>query len=446
MKSNPWADAYLEPKHMAAELERRAQPLMFLSRDLDARMEELRFALSQIFLCNEQVISVIRKLLAIGQAHAHTHYSSARQVVGDVYSLNPWGTATEPAIVLTGLAGIGKTECMRAIQRLLTAREGRIDLPMHKGMVCVPAWFISLRESSTLDAMLRPQLDLVKSDAVHSVSVKAIRQDKLLELSRRASRRDGTCLAFVDELQFQSHGSQANTRVTGLLLSLLSVGPRLTYVCNYSLGHRLKARRQEDRQRLLAEPVVLEPDSPASAGFQRLLGEYFSVLPNDFELNPLNVAEDIHRYTFGIKRAIVNLLCIAWRKAKSRGTSAKVGLDDVRTAYLSNSFSSYRDDSEALWRQSMGDKSVREDLVNPFAELGQDKSNVVKADAAIFEWQRQVSAAHVFDSMTPAERAAERELSPGTLSEFGASKKVVRLKSDRATKASLLDALERMDR
>lgn len=264
--------------------------------------------------------------------------------------------------------------------------------------------------------------------------------------SRRASRRDGTCLVFVDELQFQTHGSQANTCVTGQLLALLSMGPRLIYVCNYSLAHKLKARRQEDRQRLLAHPLVLEPDPPDSLCFQRLLREYFSVLPNDFPLNPSSVAEEIHRYTFGIKRAIVNLLCIAWRGAKARrGAKAKVSLDDLKSAYFSAQYSSYRGDTEVLWRHSMGEKVVRVDLVNPFLEHAQDTKKMVTADAAISEWKRQVAAAHVLDSMTPDESAAERELSKPTVKVAGTVNVVVRLKRDASSKASLLDALERLD-
>ena len=450
MTRNQWSDAYSLPVNFAGDLECRAELLTFRSRDLDAKVEELRSALSRIFICGEQVTWVIKTLLALGQAHANIHYSSGRQVVGDVYSLNPWGATTNSAVMLSGLAGVGKTECLRATQRLLRTRLARIDLPMHKGMPLVPAWFISMLDSSTLDSMLRPSLDLVKSESEsesESESGKVIRHDKLLELARRASRRDGTCLVFVDELQFQTHGSQANTRVTGQLLALLSLGPRLIYVCNYSLTHKLKDRRQEDQQRLLAHPLVLEPDPPESPCFRRLLREYFSVLPNDFPLDSANVAEEIHRYTFGIKRAIVNLLCVAWAVAKTkRGVMAKVGHDDLNAAYLSSTHSSYRDDTQALWRHSMGGKAMRNDLVNPFLEHAQERQKVVTVEVEIAEWKRQVAAAHILDSMTPDERAAERELSLQTLERSGTTNKVVRLKRDVSSKASMLDALDRLGR
>ncbi len=445
MKSNPWAAAYAMPDKLLSELEFRAVPLELRSNELSANVEELRAALQSIFLCNEQVTGVIKEILSTGQGHANVHYASALQVVGDTYKSNPWGSATAPAILLTGLAGVGKTECLNALQRLLKIRERRIDMPMHKNMAHIPAWFMSLRENSTINSMLRPHLELAGNYVGLLNEGKDIRLDKLYELARRASRRDGTCLAFVDELQFQSLGSQANTRVTAMLLSLLSLGPRLIYVSNYSLVHKLKLRRQEDRQRLLAHPIVLNPEQPESACFKRLLKEYFSVLRDDFLMEPSDAAELIHRYTFGIKRSVVSLLCLSWRIAKTkRGRLAKVGLDDVKDAYHSQSFYAYREDSEALWRCSMGDKKVRDDLDNPFGSDEQSNPKVVVASSAVQEWKRQVAASHVHDMMTPTEKFAERELLAPSSSEATKNQKVVKLKREASSKKSMLDALEHL--
>lgn len=445
MNSNPWAATYAMTEKSLQEVEIRAMPLKFQAKNVDANAEELRAALFSIFLCSEQVNRVIRQILSTGQGHAHVHYASDLQVIGDTYKSNPWGSATAPAIMLTGLAGVGKTECLNALRRLLKVRESCIDMPMHKNMRHVPAWFMSLRENSTINSLLHPHLELPGLCADRLSEGKAIKLDKLLELARRASRRDGTCLALVDELQFQSLGSQANTRVTAMLLNLLSLGPRLIYVCNYSLGHRLKSRRQEDRQRLLAHPINLDPERPDSACFQRLLKEYFSVLPDDFALEVTDAAELIHRYTFGIKRSVVNLLCLSWRIAKSkRGRLTKVGLDDLKLAYHSQSFYAYREDTEALWRSTMGDKDVREDLINPFGRDEDARAKVVTATSAVQEWRRQVAEGHIYDMMTPVEKAAEKELVAHCVSETKPTQKVVRLKRDALSKNSMLNALDQI--
>ena len=89
---------------------------------------------------------------------------------------------------------------------------------------------------------------------------------------------------------------------------------------------------------------------------------------------------------------------------------------------------------------------MRNDLVNPFLEHAQERQKVVTVEVEIAEWKRQVAAAHILDSMTPDERAAERELSLQTLERSGTTNKVVRLKRDVSSKASMLDALDRLGR
>lgn len=445
MKLNPWAAAFEMPSRSAERFERRAVLATVRYKDLDADFEEIRGGMLAVFLCSHRVMRVIREVLAVGESHANFYYKTPLEVIGATYSSSPWGAATLPAIMLTGLAGVGKSECLGLISRLLCERVGSLDLPGHKNLRHLPGWVISLRDGSTLNSMLRPYIGfpVLNPDAP---TVKAIHQSRLLELARRNSRRDGTCLTLVDELQFLTHSSQANSLVTGLLLNLMSLGPRLVYACNFSLGHRLKARRQEDRQRLLAHPIVLEPDAFDSACFQNLLKEYFQVAPSDFDLNAEHVAEEVHRYSFGIKRAVVNLLSLAWLHAKTkRGRTAKVCPDDLRAAYFSPRYLNYREDTELLWRHTMGDRRIREDLVNPFvSEDPTEKGTVVAAHRAVQEYQRQIAQSHLDDLMTPNEKAALKDLEAFADPHNSKRGKVIRLKPAPQTKESMLDALDRI--
>lgn len=447
MTKNPWIDAFCPPNDddfFSEQIQRRATCLKFQTTSIESRFEELHASLLQTFICSNQVIGIINKILSVGEGHAAVHYQSTQQAIGDTYASDPWGTATQPAIILSGLAGVGKTECIHALQRILASRERTLDLPMHKNLALIPAWFMSLRKTNTLNSLLQPYLELDRSQDKSSSLAKDMSHPRLLELARRASRRDGTCVAVVDELQFQTMGSQANTRVTGMLLNLLSLGPRLVYVCNFSLGHRLTTRRQEDRQRLLAHPIVMHPDAPDSPCFQNLLREYFCTLPDDFSLDPKTDAEVIHRYCFGIKRALASLMSLSWYFAKTkRGPAAKVGLDDVRAAYLSSRYTAFRDDVESLWRHALGDPNVREDLINPFPSDVENSSNVVTATSAVNEWKKQVAEAHVYDLMAPAEKAAELELTGANTSPVFRSKNVVKLPKKASSKASLLSTLEK---
>ncbi len=51
--------------------------------------------------------------------------------------------------------------------------------------------------------------------------------------------------------------------VTDILLTLARIGLPMIYLANYSLLHKLMGRNQEDTQRLLIQPRVMQPDDPA---------------------------------------------------------------------------------------------------------------------------------------------------------------------------------------
>ena len=447
MKVNPWIAAFAMPTCSAEKFERRAVLATVRYKDLNADFEEIRGGMLSVFLCSKRVMQVVQEVLAVGESHAKLYYENPQNVIGATFRSSPWGEATLPAVMLTGLAGVGKSGCLDLLSRILCENAGPQDLPGYKNLSRLPGWFMSIRDSSTLNAMLRPYVESPGPQPESGgPSPKSMQKSKLLELSRRISRRDGTCLTVVDELQFLTHSSQANTQVTGLLLNLMSLGPRLVYACNFSLGHRLKSRRQEDRQRLLAHPIVLEPDASDSSCFQKLLKEYFLVAPDDFDLNADLVAEEVHRFSFGVKRAVVNLLSLAWLHAKTkRGRTAKVGPDDIHAAYFSPRYLNYREDTELLWRRSLGDGQIREDLVNPFAsKCPNEKGNVVAVHRAMQEYQRQVAQSHLDDLMTPAEKCALKDLQSFAETPHSKQGKVLRVKRSHQSKDSMLEILDRI--
>lgn len=230
---------------------------------------------------------------------------------------------------------------------------------------------------------------------------------------------------------------------TNLLLQLLGVGPRLIYAANYSLAHRLKARRQEDRQRLLVHRIHLKPEGLCSPDGMRLLKEYFKISPGDFTFDPSAVAQQINDYSFGIKRLVVDILGLAWTHAKtSRGYQAEVTIDDFRWAYLSPQFRVNREDVEILQRQEIERKQVREDLWDPFFSEQQD--NVFEVTPAISAFEQRVEEKRLDSFLTPNERSGFR-----AIQKFVGSKpkelKVVPLSGGKRSKQGLVDALNMLD-
>ncbi len=158
MKSNPWLASYLigNGPDRYAQLERRAVAQSITGGSVAARAEVLKAKMREVFLCGDQTSLLLDRLLAVGEGHALTHYSSSQQVLEAIYHQEPWGDATQSALMLTGLAGTGKTQLMQAMRRLLGDRVGRVDLPGHRNLAIQPAWFMSLRDGNTLNSLLGP--------------------------------------------------------------------------------------------------------------------------------------------------------------------------------------------------------------------------------------------------------------------------------------------------
>ena len=447
MKPNPWVASYLIGKSpdRYASLERHAVAQSIKGDSVAARAEVLKAKMREVFLCGEQTSSLLDKLLAMGEGHALTHYSSSQEIRGSIYHQQPWGDATQPALMLTGLAGTGKTQLMQAMKRFLGDRVGRVDLPGHRNLEIQPAWFMSLRDGNTLNSLLGPCVVPEKADCdgVDIPKRKDLKQSQLLQLARRVSRRDGVCIIFLDEFQFITRSQDANTLAMTLLLQLLSVGPRVVYVANFSLARRLMNRRQEDRHRVLANHLELQPDAVDGSDFLNYITELTRIVPEDFRFETSSIAGLLHRYSYGIKRAVMELLVAAWAHAKAhRGTRADVTESDVKAAYASPGYFPFRHDVEALGHHSKGTKDIDADLLNPLRVESQAE-NVVIAQAAISDFNRRVNERHVEGMLTPDESKALSKLLPSRR-EASVEGRVRRLPTRAASKESLLDAFARL--
>jgi len=427
-----------------SDIEQLAMPLNVTGRHPLVEVELLRSGLKRIFLCSAQDKDILLQFLALGEGHAAIHYPSASAHVKGINVKLPWGDTLSPAVMFTGLAGTGKSELLKALNRLLGERAS-LDLPGHAGVPLVPGWFMTLRNGSSLNSLLLPWIEQPnsKSDSNEDHKRKDLKLHRLLEFARRVAFRDGVCIMTADEFQFVSKSANANSLATSLLLQLLSVGPRLIFAANFSLAHRLKARRQEDRQRLLVHRIHLKPESLFSPDGLRLLQEYFKVIPDDFKFDPSAVAQQIQDYSFGIKRLVIDILGLAWRHSKdSRGSQAEVTTDDLRWAYLSPEFRVNKEDVEILHRQEIERKQVREDLWDPFFSEQQD--NVIEATQAIAAFDQRIEEKRLDSFLSPNERTGF-----GAIQKLMESKpkapKFVPLSRSKRSKQDLADALNLLD-
>jgi hypothetical protein len=132
----------------------------------------------------------------------------------------------------------------------------------------------------------------------------------------------------------------------------------------------------------LQRPIVFLPDASSSPDWIRLLSEYKRSCPEVFVFDVDSVREDIHRFTFGIKRSVVRLLVAVVRESRNKGSRFRVDGDALHRAYLSQEYSACREDVEILVKQQIQHKCLRQDLWCPFP--GEDNSKgVLSASRAV---------------------------------------------------------------
>ncbi|WP_157275315.1 hypothetical protein [Pelomonas sp. Root1444] len=360
--------------------------------------------LRRIFKADRQVRSIIRYLLSAARAHAEIHLATEKAYLAGLYGRHPWGHVMTPAICLTGLGGVGKSDLFHALARLLGPAIA-FAVAGHSNLKSSPLWQLNASEGLGINALLRPHV--IHEGGVNDaavISAKDMRSPRLVHLASRTSWRDGACLMVADELQHVSFGADSNAQVTALLIKLLQIGPRVAFGANFSLLHKLLRRKQEDHQRLLTRPLLMEPMSVDDEDFSAYVRVVIGVAPEFLVFDPRQHQEQLHLYTFGIKRLVVELVVLAFRLARSKNRKATVGGQELLAAYRHFDYSANREAVELLHRQAIQKQMLREDLWCPLAgvePITQSPSNVVDADAAIQHFERRVEEALLDAALGP---------------------------------------------
>jgi hypothetical protein len=257
-----------------------------------------------------------------------------------------------------------------------------------------------------------------------------------LDSARRRAFRDGVAFLGVDEFQFATQSSDANTLVTQMLFSASHIGLPFVYATNFSLVHKLLRRPQEDRQRLLSNPKVLWPDPPESDDRIKTLELYRAINPDVLRFDAVNDSHAIYLYSAGIKRLERLLIVEGYRIARRRcGRNAKVGLKEIEEAYHSVSFTSNRRDVEDIARQSIQNSKIsgRDDIWCPFDLPKPTQTN--RSTPFAEKRAKRVAEAAIQDSLTKSEREAYEALSNSEKKKEG---RVVKLRAKAPSTAAEL--------
>jgi hypothetical protein len=400
LTNNPWA-ARFEPLLDKEIIKQRAfvtvpkiTGFYAMSRELACR--QLENALKTVFYPTTQCVDILHRLVDSAYAHCVTTYPDGKTFLSGVYAKNSPLSDFYPAILLTGLAGTGKTQLMNALSRIQIPDYELIVNKEHSPFPIKGGWRLVVNARSN-------PVDILKTLSQTDGSAAT-----LIDKCRKIAFRDGRPFLSADEFQFLTGSSNANTRVTQALLLLAYIGIPWCYNANFSLVARLLKRPEEDRQRLLSDWIILQPDPASSKDWIETLQSQKNVAPEILTFDPSADASDIHSYTAGRKRATTKLLVIACRQEHSRrGT---VNITAIREAYHSQEYAVYREESEILATQAIQNNphKTRKDLWCP---LPLQKGATAKLSESDQEQRdKNLADSELLSSLNSKERSAVEEI------------------------------------
>jgi hypothetical protein len=378
---------------------------------IEESCQRLDDAWRAIFVPGPEHIQILRTLLDQARTYARTTYPTIKDY-HRLRCLGVQGTApAQPIRCLTGLAGVSKSSLMRAFERICCVGPPSKFLVEGYSLEIHPVRRSEIGGQPAVRGILRALANPVALDgrAMNEISgLMANVSDWLMATA--------TSTLVVDEMQFFTQSSSASTKTAQLIMTLANLGPPLVFIANYSLVNKLLLRPQEEKDRILAAPLVLNPPAADAPWWREALQEYLAVSPVTFKLDPATDGEELHRFTAGMFRALRQLLLQAYREARAKGRH-EVLLDDVRQAYRSRTYSIRRKDVEDLASLSISNRmaDTRPDLVCPFTDLqplrrsvvtGSNTARLVHLPALLAD----APAALIESTISPAAKATLRVL------------------------------------
>lgn len=350
----PWVSRFtglLNRDEIRKRVELRPKPILDIGNlSPPEASDRVEAALKRLFYPSAECLDFLHQWAWIAWAHSREMYRTPRSFVEGVYQQQsplqefyfPW--------CLTGLAGVGKSALLNALERLMpepktvTTADGTV-FPL------VSYRAITVRASST------PR-DILTQFAQREGGVRV-----LTNLLRRLAYRDGWALVLQDEFQFATQSSQASTRVAQMILAMCYIGVPAVYIANFSLLHKLNSRNQEDRHRLLGRVEELHPDAYDSEDWRTLLAWQREIASDVFTYDPDGDAEAIHSLTAGVKRNLMMLLNTGFKIAFANDRVLDYSV--LEKAYKSRAYATFRDDVEALAKLYGSFRNSRKDLWCP---------------------------------------------------------------------------------
>ncbi|MFJ4257478.1 hypothetical protein ACIP01_11105 [Pseudomonas monteilii] len=333
--------------------------------DAGVACEVLGNILGTIYLPTEFAIEFIGDMVRRAEQFYLDLFASEERQMQRVYC--PPVVGVFP-VCLTGLAGVGKSQMMGALLKVMPPP---LEVISQHGVVQLCSyWYAS--------GAGKPGPRQVLADFLQSKIISSRGNvSRLIVECRRRVNRDGISLVVLDETQHFNTGAGV-THAVEVILNLSVLGAPTVFATNYSLLHRLLNRNSEDQQRLLRDVRLMLPDSPRSRDWGEYVEEVVRVCAGVMKPTAFELSAELYRLTFGIKRLVVLLVKCAYLEARRRN-NLSINMDDIQRAYQSMSYTSSRREVEHLHRAAIEGQSVlKNDLRCPFDLPGSYSSDISK--------------------------------------------------------------------
>lgn len=170
--------------------------------------------LKQIYLPNQFSLTFIQEMVGRADLFSRSLFTSERDYQSKIY--NPPDVEVAP-ICLSGLAGVGKSQTIAALMRLLPSNAEFESTHFQDKVPLVSYWYASARDKARGRQLLADFL--LNFDPTEQKT----NASQLLNLCRCIVHRHGVSLLLLDETQHIVKG-QGTAVVTDILLTLARIG------------------------------------------------------------------------------------------------------------------------------------------------------------------------------------------------------------------------------
>lgn len=419
MISSPWTNRFErldDEKFIARKTLLRPDAIAGLATmPAEVGADLIEASLKQSFIPSQRTIAVLQALVRRAMAYSITNFPTHDAHLRKVYSADGDEFA-EPSFptCLTGLAGVGKSQVLKALKRLLPPPSSVPSIHGHPAFPLESCWYVTIGESNASNTILLPlSLGHAEKKAIEQGQRKprsgpqGTSRKEILRGCRKNAAIAGVSTIIVDELQFLARSASAIASTSKLLQAFCDIGPTVVFAANFDLCHKFMKTDQQSKQRFISSPIVLLPDDPNGKDWGNYLSECNRIMDDMLDSSILNNQRIMYGYTAGLKRVAVQLFKIAFQVCRARGGKI-ITLEDCENAYLSTAFSSNAADVSIIKQHILLSRCVRSDMWCPF-EVPKDDIQRIRENFEI-EANKNVARIVAVSALTKKERMAYDEL------------------------------------